>query len=83
MTWTGISQLGCWHCAESRGGDDGVAFTLFIPNALYMPGLSTQIAFWFLDRSRWVRDLKFPDLKDATMIEIMTQRLGNLDASYS
>ena len=77
IQWTGFPQLGCWHYAEGRGNLGGPAFTLFIPNALYKPGLATQGAFWFLHRARWVREQKFPTMKDRTMLEILKERFGD------
>jgi hypothetical protein len=45
-----------------------------MPNALYGPGLATNIAFWFLRRARWVREQRFPDIKDVTMLEVLNKR---------
>ncbi len=76
ILWCGFPQLGSWHNSEGRGGQDGVAFTLFLPNALYKHGLVAHVAFWFLERARWAREQKFPDMKDNTMAEILKNRLG-------
>jgi hypothetical protein len=78
ISWTGFPQFGCWHTGDNRAGQPGLAFTLFMPNALYQPGLAAQIAFWFLRRVRWVRELRYPDLKDATMLEVLSGRLENI-----
>jgi hypothetical protein len=78
LLWTGFPLMGCWHNARSRGGQEGVAFTQFLPNAVYKPGLATQSAFWFLERARWVRQTKFPDMKDLTMAQILKDRFGRL-----
>ena len=78
LNWTGFPQLGCWHNSESQAGQDGIAFTFFVPNALHKPGLVTQIAFWFIERARWVRQQKFPDMQDSTMAEILEERFGTL-----
>jgi hypothetical protein len=78
ILWTGFPQLGCWHTNENRNNEGGLAFTLFVPNALYKPGLATQIAFWFLRRARWVREQTFPDMKDITMLEVLNRRFGDL-----
>ena len=74
-SWTDFPQLGCWHLARNRDRE-GPAFTLFMPNALYRPGLATNIAFWFLARARWARVQMFPDMGDATMLDVLTWRLG-------
>jgi hypothetical protein len=71
ITWTSFPQFGCWQANETRAGQVGLAFALFIPNALHR--LATEIAFWFL-RARWAREQKFPDMRDVAMIDI-TQRL--------
>jgi hypothetical protein len=76
LSWTGFPQLGCWHLRQSRGEQYAVAFSLFLPNALYKPVLVTNIAFWFLMRARWVREKRFPKMKDLTMLEILNERHG-------
>jgi hypothetical protein len=74
ILWTDFPQLGCWHCNQSPGKLEGLAFSLFIPNALYQPDLATQIAFWFLRRARLVREFKFPEVEDLNMLEIFKKR---------
>ena len=74
-SWTDFPQLGCWHLAQNRDRE-GPAFTLFMPNALYRPGLATNIALWFLARARWTRVQMFPNMEDATMLDVLTGRLG-------
>lgn len=78
IEWTHFPLMGCWHSAKSRSGQDSVAFTLFMPNTLFKPTLSTHVAVWLLSRARWVRQSKFPNLKDATMAEILEGRFGKL-----
>lgn len=75
-SWTDFPQLGCWHSNQNRGDQEGMAFSLFIPNALHQPGIVTQVAFWFLHRARWARETKWPKIVDQTMLEIMTNRLA-------
>jgi hypothetical protein len=74
VTWTDFPQLGCWHPNKNRVDQEGLAFSLFIPNALYRPNLATHIAFWFMQRARWAREQKFPDMKDVTMLEVLNRR---------
>jgi hypothetical protein len=74
MSWTNFPQLGCWHPNKSYEGGESVAFTLFVPNLLYQPGLATQIAFWFLQRARWARERIVPQMADLPMIEILRRR---------
>jgi hypothetical protein len=71
-TWTDFPQLGCWYARENR--QQGVAFALFMPNALYRPITATNLAFSFLLRARWARELMFPDLQDAAMIDVFERR---------
>ncbi|MDW6020608.1 hypothetical protein SAZ10_02400 [Mesorhizobium sp. BAC0120] len=70
LSWTGFPQLGCWHATESRTDETVLAFTLFMPNALYRPGLATNIAWWFLRRARWVREERYPDVQDLPLTDI-------------
>jgi hypothetical protein len=72
--WTHFPLIGCWHPHKNRNDADGLAFSCFIPNSLYQPGLATQVAFWFLERARWVRKSLWPDMVDKTMMEIITSR---------
>jgi hypothetical protein len=74
ISWTDFPQLGCWHSNQNPGEQEGLAFSLIMPNAVYGPGLATNIAFWFLRRARWVREQGFPDIKDLTMLEIFNKR---------
>jgi hypothetical protein len=74
ITWTDFPQLGCWHINENRIGQEGLAFTLFVPNVLCKPVLVTNIAFWFLRRARWAREQCFCDTEDLTISEIFKRR---------
>jgi hypothetical protein len=72
-SWTGFPLLGCWHPNASRGMEVP-AFTTFVPNALYQPGLATNLALWMLDRARWVRQTRWPDLEDKPIVDILEDR---------
>lgn len=72
--WTGFPLIGCWH-SRMAGDNVGIAFTTFIPNVLYQPGIATNVAFWMLHRARWVRSERYPDLVDLPMIEILRSRM--------
>jgi hypothetical protein len=76
LSWTGFSLFGCWHPHTSREGKDGLAFTTFVPNALYQRMIATNFALWMLGRARWVRETLWPDLQDKRMIDILEERLG-------
>jgi hypothetical protein len=78
ISWTGFPLFGCWHpnaCPSASGEEkQSPAFITFVPNALYQPGLTTNVAFWMLERARWVRQTRWPDLEDKRMIEIREER---------
>jgi hypothetical protein len=76
ISWTNFPQLGCWHSHQSRGGGKGLAFSSFLPNALYQPGLATNMALWLLGRARWARERGWPDLQDQTMLQVLQNRFG-------
>jgi hypothetical protein len=73
---TTVARLNFGEHASWTGSRHGVAFTLFMPNALYRPGLATNIAFWFVARARWAREQLLPDEKDVRMIDVLEQRYG-------
>jgi hypothetical protein len=78
VTWTNIPLFGCWH-PDALGPEEeqeGLAFASFVPNALYRPGLATQVALWMISRAWWLRQTRWPDLEDKTMMEIMQGRVG-------
>ena len=52
------------------------AFTSFVPNALYQPGIATNMALWLLGRSGWVKKRRWPHLQDKTMAEILQNILS-------
>lgn len=74
ISWTNFPQLGCWHTNQNRGTEEGLAFSLFVPNALYVPGSATRIAVWLFQRARWVREQMYPQMVDLTMLEILNSR---------
>jgi hypothetical protein len=75
-TETEIPLLGCWHPHISRGGLEGPAFTSFVPNALYQPGIASHMTLWLLERASWIRKKRWPHLQDKTMLEILQKRLS-------
>jgi hypothetical protein len=73
--WTDIPQLSSW-CPRKLGEDQFEPYTgFFIPNAVYRPNLATNAALWQLARARWVKENRWPDLKDVPMAEILAERL--------
>jgi hypothetical protein len=73
--WTDIPQLGCWHPHASRGRQEGPTFASFVPNALYQPGPAYHLAAWMIQRARWLREERFPNMSDKSIDEIMRARL--------
>jgi hypothetical protein len=79
VTWTNVPLFGCWYpFAYEPRGQEGVAFASFIPNALYRPGLATNVALWMVARARWLRQTRWPNASDKTMMEIIKERGGFL-----
>jgi hypothetical protein len=72
--WTDFPQLGCWHPQETSENKANWAHTCFIPNALYMPRLVENFAYWAIGRVQWARRTRFPQLKDQTIAEILESR---------
>jgi hypothetical protein len=79
IAWTDFPQLGSWHTAQNRGSDEGLAFTLFVPSALYKPMLATNIAFWFMHRAHWARKTLYPEMQDLKITQILARRSGSVD----
>jgi hypothetical protein len=78
VSWTNVPVFGCWHPHE-YGPEEGqvdLAFTSFVPNAHYRLGLATHVALWMISRAWWLRQTRWPDLEDKTMMEIMQGRVG-------
>jgi hypothetical protein len=73
-TWTRLQHIGSWYSAHETDDVFRLAFNLFIPNSLYRHGLASIITFWLLRRARWLRETKWPDVADLTMMEIYQKR---------
>jgi len=72
----GIPLLGGWTTSTGRApGREGVAYSSFVPNAMYKPGIATHMALWAVGRARWARKTLWPDAVDLPMYEIMAKRL--------
>jgi len=48
--------LGSWCAHEARNETFGPAYSSFIPNALFQPGLVRNVAFWMMGRTRWFKE---------------------------
>lgn len=73
-SWTEFPLIGCWH-SQKVGDAARPAFSTFVPNVLHQPGIATNVALWMLNRARWVRTQRYPDLVDMPMIEILNRRM--------
>jgi hypothetical protein len=73
-SWTDFPQLGCWNPYKTAENEADWVHGCFIPNALFLPGLVAHLAVWSLERVRWVRRTRFPELEDKTMLEIISSR---------
>lgn len=79
--WTDIPLFGCWHRHASRAGREtleGLAFTTFVPNALYQRGLANLTTNWMVQRARSLRQERWPDLPDKPINDILEARLAGL-----
>lgn len=73
MSWTGFPQLGSWAPKQS-GEHWGPAMAYLVPNALYAPGVATNVALWQIARARWIKQKFFADRQDRPMKDILLQR---------
>jgi hypothetical protein len=48
--WTDIPQFGCWHPRTHADKRVCPCFALFIPNALYGPGIASMAVLWLYQR---------------------------------
>jgi hypothetical protein len=76
ISHTGFPMLGSWAKHEARDAV-GVAFSCFIPNALYQPNIATNLAFWMVARVRWIKEKMWADLEDLTMEKILKNRFDD------
>jgi hypothetical protein len=76
IQWTNVPQFGSWHPREVGDGQFSVAHSFFIPNALFAPGLATNVALWQFGRARWAKNTFWGHLEDLTMMEVMNKRFG-------
>jgi hypothetical protein len=65
--------LGAWCGAEAGGSHTGV-FVSFMPNAMYKPGLLTQMLISLASRARWAATVLEPDAKSGSVINILSRR---------
>lgn len=75
-SWTDAPVLGSWHPKEVQTGKFSPSYGAFVPNALYAPGVASNMALWSLGLARWARQALWPDLEDLPMREILEARFG-------
>ncbi len=51
---------------------------MFIPNAIYSPGMASNAAAWLIGRSKWVKTTFWPDLQDSPLDQIIEERIKTL-----
>lgn len=72
--WNDIPQFGCWHPMPYGQDREGAAFSTFVPNALYQPGLANQMVLWMVQRAQRLRHTRWPDVPDKPIHEILAAR---------
>jgi hypothetical protein len=73
-TWTGIPLLGGW--IKRAQGRESPSFLFFLPNALFKVGMATNVVLWLMRRAHWVREMRWANLQDKSMMEIFENRFG-------
>jgi hypothetical protein len=77
----GPAFIGNWCANEAplqgeEGTAFGPAFSSFMPNLVYRPGLTENLVLSAINRAQWVRRKWLPDTIDLPMHEILSKRLG-------
>ena len=75
-----VPFVGNWSSLEFSENQYCVAYTSFIPNLLFQPGLAENAALWGISRVRCVRETWYPDLVDVPMYEILEKRFSQNDS---
>jgi hypothetical protein len=70
--------MGSWVMHSMSEDQNVVAYSSFIPNLLFQPGLATNMALWMIGRARWARETHFPDMVDEPLEEILRKRYEGL-----
>lgn len=69
-----VPLMGSW-VTDAMGDEQGViAFSSFVPNLLYQPGIATNMALWMCGRAKWARETFFSDMDDEPLEEILKRR---------
>jgi hypothetical protein len=75
--WQGPAFIGNWCANETLQGGRGFgpAFSCFMPNLVYRPGLAENLVLYAIRRAQWVRHTWLPHTIDLPMHEILSKRL--------
>jgi hypothetical protein len=79
----GMPFIGNWSTVQSPAQNTsepsfGPAFSCFLPNFLYQPGLAETITLYAFSRARWVRETCFSERADRPLDETLRERLERL-----
>jgi hypothetical protein len=88
LIWSkiGMPLIGNWTSVESGAPGEQEhgfvpAFSSFIPNLVYQPGLAETLVLYAMGRARWVREMLLPGTLDLPMHEILSKRLNREKSS--
>ena len=73
---TGMPLIGNWCANEVFEHNFGPAFSCFIPNLFYQPGIAENLLMHAMVRARGVRQTWRSNETDSTMAEILSKRLN-------
>ena len=78
-TWagTGMPFTGSWTTRITSEPElICLAYGNFVPNFVYQSGLAENLVLWAINRARWIRESRYPDVVDLPMHEILSRRLN-------
>jgi hypothetical protein len=79
--FTCVPLLGSWATHQISDDQNCMAYSMFIPNALYMPGLVMNLALWMHGRAEWVKSEFFADSEDTPLNEVLEKRYRAISES--
>jgi hypothetical protein len=79
----GSAFIGNWSANEApaEGTQEiafGPAFSSFVPNLVYGPGLAVNLVLYMIRRAQWVCQIWWPNTSDLPMHEILSKRYPNV-----
>jgi hypothetical protein len=75
----GVPLIGNWSAERwnlPAGPRFATAFSCFVPNMMYKPGLAENFVLYAMGRAKWFRERYLPDATDLPMHEILNKRLN-------